>query len=80
MVMVRKGKQRGNIPGVGRIMGEKGKNTIFIDEPRGTYTNIEIDEIREEAKRTRRELELLRMVVRSDEWMSKMLTQLESQP
>ncbi|GKF66742.1 hypothetical protein Tco_0193259 [Tanacetum coccineum] len=36
--------------------------------------------IKEEAKRTRMELELLRRVVRTDDRMSQMLTQFESQP
>ncbi|GKA63061.1 hypothetical protein Tco_0762580, partial [Tanacetum coccineum] len=39
-----------------------------------------IDEIKEDGKRLRKELELLRSVVRSDDRSSQMLTQLESQP
>ncbi|GJX24989.1 hypothetical protein Tco_0231285 [Tanacetum coccineum] len=42
------------------VLAGHGRNAIFIDEPRGTYTDAEIDEIKEEAKRTRRELDLLR--------------------
>ncbi|GJV46915.1 hypothetical protein Tco_1437127 [Tanacetum coccineum] len=80
MAMVRKGKQCEHIHGVGRDLTGLGRNAIFIDEPRGTYTNPEIDEIKEEVKRTRRELELLRRVVRTDDRMSQMLTQFESQP
>ncbi|GKF47908.1 hypothetical protein Tco_0141159 [Tanacetum coccineum] len=68
--MVIKGKQRGYIPGVGRSLAGKGKTAIFADEPRGTYIDVEIDEMlasraktideaKEEAKRTRRDLELL---------------------
>ncbi|GJZ53132.1 hypothetical protein Tco_0608017, partial [Tanacetum coccineum] len=79
MAMVRKGKQGRHIPRVGRVLAEKGKTTIFIEEPRSTYTNTEIDEIKEEAKRTRRELDLLRRVISSDDRISQMLTQLESQ-
>ncbi|GKD69740.1 hypothetical protein Tco_1323830 [Tanacetum coccineum] len=50
LVLVRKGKQRGYIPEVGRDK--------TIDEPK------------EEANQTRRELELLRRVVTSDDRMS----------
>ncbi|GJT79302.1 hypothetical protein Tco_1053644 [Tanacetum coccineum] len=57
--------------------------------PRGMYIDAEIDkmlssgdkmidEAKEEAKRTRRELELLRRVVRFDDQMSQLLTQLGS--
>ncbi|GJW30501.1 hypothetical protein Tco_0047376 [Tanacetum coccineum] len=57
--------------------------------PRGMYIDAEIDEMltsrdkmideaKEEAKRTRRELELLRGVVRFDDQMSQLLTQLGS--
>ncbi|GKA17172.1 hypothetical protein Tco_0697009 [Tanacetum coccineum] len=61
IAMVRKGKKRGHIPGVSRVLTGKGKTAIFIDEPRGTYIDAEIDEIKEEAKlKPRRELDLLR--------------------
>ncbi|GKF11707.1 hypothetical protein Tco_0049633, partial [Tanacetum coccineum] len=70
MATVRKSKQRGHIPGVDRVLAGQGRDTIFIDEPRGTYTDAEIDEIKEDGKRLRKELELLRRVVRSDDRMS----------
>ncbi|GJY53027.1 hypothetical protein Tco_0444691 [Tanacetum coccineum] len=79
MAMDRKGKQREHIHRVGRVLAGKGRNVIFIDKPRGTYTDVDVDELKEEAKRTRRELQLLRTVVRSDDRMSEMLIQLESQ-
>ncbi|GJY08362.1 hypothetical protein Tco_0375416 [Tanacetum coccineum] len=49
-------------------------------KPRGTYTDADVDELKEDSKRLRKELELLRRVVRSDDRMSQLLTQLESQP
>ncbi|GJV13082.1 hypothetical protein Tco_1354623 [Tanacetum coccineum] len=79
MAMVRKGKRRGHIPGVGRVLAEQGRDAISINEPRGTYTDVDVDELKEEAKRTRRELELRRRVIRSDDRMSQMYKQLESQ-
>ncbi|GJS67647.1 hypothetical protein Tco_0682211 [Tanacetum coccineum] len=71
MAIVRKGKQRGHIPGVGRVLAGQGRDAISIDEPRGTYA--EIDEIKEHGKRLRKELELLRRVVKSDDRMSQLL-------
>nr|GFA16037.1 hypothetical protein [Tanacetum cinerariifolium] len=52
------------------VLAGKIKSAIFADQPRGTYTNTEIDEMlaskdkiveeaKEKAKRQRRELELL---------------------
>ncbi|GKA86440.1 hypothetical protein Tco_0808151 [Tanacetum coccineum] len=43
LVMVRKGKQRGHIPGIGRVVARKGKTAIFADQPRGTYTDAGMD-------------------------------------
>ncbi|GJU27268.1 reverse transcriptase domain-containing protein [Tanacetum coccineum] len=71
LAMVRKGKQRWHIPRIGRKVVGKGKTLIFDDQPRGTYTDDEIDdmlasrdnvvkEYKEEAKRQRREIDLLR--------------------
>nr|GEX67555.1 auxilin-like protein [Tanacetum cinerariifolium] len=58
------------------VMAEKGK-TVEIDEMLASRDKT-IDEAKEEAKRTRRELELLRRVVRSDDRMSQLLTRLGS--
>nr|GEV39541.1 hypothetical protein [Tanacetum cinerariifolium] len=79
MVVVRKGKQRGHIPGVGRVLVGQDRDAIFINEPRVTYTDADVDEIIEDNKRLKKELDLLRTVVRSDDRMSLLLTQLESQ-
>ncbi|GJX56028.1 hypothetical protein Tco_0285925 [Tanacetum coccineum] len=83
------GKQRGHIPEVSRVLARNGTTAIFGYQPRGMYIDAEIDEMltsrdkmideaKEEAKRTRRELELLRGVVRFDDQMSQLLTQLGS--
>ncbi|GJX72937.1 hypothetical protein Tco_0311532 [Tanacetum coccineum] len=37
MAMVRKGKHRGHIPGVGRVLAGQSKDAIFVNEPRGAY-------------------------------------------
>ncbi|GJS27573.1 hypothetical protein Tco_0488193 [Tanacetum coccineum] len=88
--MVRKGKQRGHIPGVGRQVAEKGKTHIFGSQPRGTYIDSKIDDMlasrdkvldaaKEEAKRQKRKINLLRRVVMSNDQKSQLLTQLGSQ-
>ncbi|GJW71960.1 hypothetical protein Tco_0128877 [Tanacetum coccineum] len=68
----------------------KSKDEAWVQYPRGTYIDAEIDEMlasraktideaKEEAKRTRRDLELLMRVVTSDTGCPNCLTQLGSQ-
>ncbi|GJR43959.1 hypothetical protein Tco_1312062 [Tanacetum coccineum] len=52
---------------------------MSINKPRGTYIDTDVDEIKEDSKRIRKELNLLRKVARSDDRVSQLLTQLESQ-
>nr|GEX72066.1 hypothetical protein [Tanacetum cinerariifolium] len=78
MAMVRKGKQREHIPGVGRVLAGQGRDAISINEPRCTHTHVDVNEVKEDNKRLRKELAMLR-TVRSDDRMSQLLTQLESQ-
>ncbi|GJX76227.1 hypothetical protein Tco_0323038 [Tanacetum coccineum] len=79
MVMVRKGRQWGHILGVGRVLAGHGTDAISINEPRCMHTDADIDEVKEDNKRLRKELSLLRSVVKSDNRMSQLFTQLESQ-
>nr|GEU82192.1 hypothetical protein [Tanacetum cinerariifolium] len=58
--------------------GQKARDTISINEPRGTYTDADVDKIKEDNKRVRKELDLLRTVVRSDDRISQLLKQPES--
>nr|GFA58408.1 hypothetical protein [Tanacetum cinerariifolium] len=38
MAMVRRGKQRGHIPGVGRVLAGKGKDILDVSVPRCNHT------------------------------------------
>ncbi|GKA51673.1 hypothetical protein Tco_0744869 [Tanacetum coccineum] len=79
MAMVCRGKQRGHIPGVGRVLAGQGRDVISINEPRCTHNDAYVDEVKVENKRLRKELNMLRTVVSSDDQMSQLLMQLESQ-
>ncbi|GJR38133.1 hypothetical protein Tco_1213817 [Tanacetum coccineum] len=79
MAMVRKGKQQGHISGVGRVLAGQGRDAISINEPRCRHTHADVDKVKEDNKRLRQELVMLRMVIKSDDRMSQLLTQLESQ-
>ncbi|GJW83337.1 hypothetical protein Tco_0156482 [Tanacetum coccineum] len=74
MAMVRKGKPRGNILGVGRVLARQGRDAISINKPRGAYTDVDVNELKDDNKWLRKELAMLRTVVRSDNRMSQLLT------
>nr|GEU69165.1 hypothetical protein [Tanacetum cinerariifolium] len=82
--------ERGHILGIGRQVAGLGKTSIFSSQPRGTYSQLEIDDMlaeRDQAhvaanpqvKAQKRELEELRSVVKSDPRMAELLSQLGSQ-
>ncbi|GJV38621.1 EF-hand domain pair containing protein [Tanacetum coccineum] len=79
MAMVHQGKQQGHIPGVGRVLVGQGRGIISINEPRCTHTDADVDEVKEENKKLRKKLNMLMTVVKSDDRMSQLLTQLQSQ-
>nr|GEV94512.1 hypothetical protein [Tanacetum cinerariifolium] len=62
-----------------RMRREFNRNVISNNETRYTHTDINVNEVKEDNKQLRKELTMLRTVIRSDEWMSQLLTQLESQ-
>ncbi|GKB54183.1 hypothetical protein Tco_0904936, partial [Tanacetum coccineum] len=78
MAMVCRGKQQRHILGVGRVLARQGRGVISINEPRCTHTNADVDEVKEENKKLRKELNMLMTVVRSDDQMSQLLMQLQS--
>nr|GEX87333.1 hypothetical protein [Tanacetum cinerariifolium] len=84
--MVMKGKHRGHIPEKGRQVSRQGKTLIFGSQPRGAYSQLEIDDMLAErdnmlavanihVKAQRQELEELRSVVKSDPRMAELLNQ-----
>nr|GEV43214.1 hypothetical protein [Tanacetum cinerariifolium] len=72
MAMVRKGKKCAHILGVGRVLEGQGRDAISINESWGAYTYTGVVEVKEDNKRLRKELDMLRTVVRSDDWMSQL--------
>ncbi|GJU89915.1 hypothetical protein Tco_1302338 [Tanacetum coccineum] len=53
MAMVRKGKQRGHIYGVGKVLSGQGRDVISINEPRCTHS-ANVDEVKAENKKLRK--------------------------
>ncbi|GJV65718.1 hypothetical protein Tco_1476546 [Tanacetum coccineum] len=78
MVIVRKGKQRGHIPGVGRVLAGRDKDVLDVPEPRCNHT-FDVDELKRNNKQLKKQMDMIMKVVRSDDKMSQLLTQLQSQ-
>ncbi|GKC31178.1 hypothetical protein Tco_1038472 [Tanacetum coccineum] len=78
MAIVRQGEQRRHILGVGRVLAGHGRDVLAIPEPRCTHT-VDVDEVKKTNKQLRKEIDMLMKVVRSDDKMSQLLSQLQSQ-
>ncbi|GJZ39993.1 hypothetical protein Tco_0586556, partial [Tanacetum coccineum] len=90
LVMVIKGKQWGHIAGRGRKLAGISKSEVFSSQPQGTYTQPRIDqmlqerdervvEVAREAKATRRELNKVMFVLRSNPQWAELVSQILSQ-
>ncbi|GJS08890.1 hypothetical protein Tco_0365686 [Tanacetum coccineum] len=77
MAIVRKGKQRGYIPGVGRVLPRQG--TIIPPPPPCTHSS-DVVKLKKREKVLTRQVNMFMKLFRSDDKFSQMLTQLESQP
>ncbi|GJT45424.1 hypothetical protein Tco_0954139 [Tanacetum coccineum] len=77
MAIVRGGKQRGHIPGVGRVL--PGQGTVIPPPPPCTHTS-DVVKLKKSEKRLTRQVNMFMKLFRSDDKFSQMLTQLESQP
>nr|GEZ98725.1 hypothetical protein [Tanacetum cinerariifolium] len=71
-------KQRGHILGVGRVLAGRGRDILMSPEPRCTHT-ADVDELKRTNKQLKKQMDMIMKVVRSDDKMSQLLTQLQSQ-
>ncbi|GJZ30478.1 hypothetical protein Tco_0575525 [Tanacetum coccineum] len=78
MAIVRRGKQRGHMPGLGRVLAGRGRDVLVSPEPRCTHT-ADVDELKRTNKRLKKQMDMIMKVVRRDDKMSQLLTQLQSQ-
>nr|GEV71073.1 hypothetical protein [Tanacetum cinerariifolium] len=77
MAIVRGGKQRGHIPGVGWVL--PGQRTVIPPPSQGTHL-ADIDRLKKREKLLTKEVNMFKRLFRSGDRFSHMLTQLESQP
>nr|GEY76809.1 hypothetical protein [Tanacetum cinerariifolium] len=71
------GKQRGHIPGVGRVLSRHG---TVIPPPSQSTHSVDITRLKKREKRLTKQVNMFMRLFRSDEKFSQMLKQLESQP
>ncbi|GKA96851.1 hypothetical protein Tco_0818946 [Tanacetum coccineum] len=77
MAIVRRGKQRGHIPGVGRIL--PGRGTVIPPSPPCTHSS-DVAMLKKREKTLTKQVNMFMKIFRSDDKFSQMLTQLESHP
>nr|GFA23641.1 hypothetical protein [Tanacetum cinerariifolium] len=77
MAIVRGGKQRWHIPGVGRVLPRQG---TVIPPPSQSTHSADIARLKNREKWLTKQVNMFMRLFRSDDKFSQMLTQLESQP
>ncbi|GJQ94845.1 hypothetical protein Tco_0005984 [Tanacetum coccineum] len=77
MAIVREGKQRGHISGVGRVL--PGQGTVIPPPPPCTHSS-DVAKLKKSEKLLTKQVNMFMKLFRSDDKFSQMLTQLESQP
>ncbi|GKF49698.1 hypothetical protein Tco_0142949, partial [Tanacetum coccineum] len=78
MAMVREGKQRGHIPGVGRVLAGRGKDVLDVTVPRCNHTS-DVNELKRSNKQLQKQIDMITMAMSSDDRYSQLFTQLQSQ-
>ncbi|GJS54887.1 hypothetical protein Tco_0628249 [Tanacetum coccineum] len=77
MAIVRGGKQRGHIPGVGRVL--PGQGTVIPPPSQSTHST-DIARLKKREKQLTKQVNMFMRLFRSDDKFSQMLNQFESQP
>ncbi|GJY42074.1 hypothetical protein Tco_0429344 [Tanacetum coccineum] len=77
MAIVRGGKQRGHIPGVGRVL--PGQGTVIPPPSQSTHSS-DVAKLKKREKLLTKQVNMFIKLFRSDDKFFQMLTQLESQP
>nr|GEY98501.1 hypothetical protein [Tanacetum cinerariifolium] len=78
MAMVRRSKQRGHIPDVGRFLAGRGKDVLEVLVPRRNH-NSDVDEFKRSNKQLQKQIDMITKAMSSYNRYSKLFTQLQSQ-
>ncbi|GKA80824.1 hypothetical protein Tco_0787516 [Tanacetum coccineum] len=77
MAIIRRGKQWGHMPGVGRVL--PGQGTVISPPPPCTHCS-DVAKLKKREKVLTKQVNMFMKLFRSNDRFSQMLTQLESQP
>nr|GEW29130.1 hypothetical protein [Tanacetum cinerariifolium] len=77
--LARKGKQRGHLPGVGRVLPGRATNVLNPPPPQCTHNSADVEKLKKKNKHLTKQVNLIKLF-RSDDKFSQMLNQYESSP
>ncbi|GJR38788.1 hypothetical protein Tco_1214472 [Tanacetum coccineum] len=78
IAMVCGGKQRGHIPGVGRVLAGRGKDVLGVPAPRCNHT-FDVNELKRSNKQLQKHIDMITRAMSSNDMYSQLFTQLKSQ-
>ncbi|GJS40669.1 hypothetical protein Tco_0565712 [Tanacetum coccineum] len=79
MAIVRKGKQRGHLPGVGRVLPGCATDGC-PPPPKSTIDPADVEKLKKSNKSLTKQVKMMMRLFRSDDKFSQMFTQFESSP
>nr|GEY06845.1 hypothetical protein [Tanacetum cinerariifolium] len=78
--LARKGKQRGHLPGVGRVLSERATDVLSPPPPQCTHNSVDVEKLKKKNKYLTKQVILMIKLFRSGDKFSHMLNQYESSP
>ncbi|GJS43698.1 RNA-directed DNA polymerase, eukaryota [Tanacetum coccineum] len=81
--LARKGKQRGHLPGVGRVLPGRARDVLIPPPPpppQCTHNSGDVEKLKKKNKYLTKQVNLMMKLFRSDDKFSQMLTQYKSTP
>ncbi|GKE84556.1 hypothetical protein Tco_1558298, partial [Tanacetum coccineum] len=78
--LARKGKQRGHLPGVGRVLPRRATDVLIPPPPQCTHNSGDVEKLKKKNKYLTKQVNLMMKLFRSDEKFSQMLNQYELTP
>ncbi|GKF02428.1 hypothetical protein Tco_0029351 [Tanacetum coccineum] len=78
--LARKGKQRGHLPGVGRVLPGRATYVLSPPPPQCTHNSADVKKLKKKNKHLTKQVNLMMKLFRSDDKFSHMLNQYESSP
>ncbi|GJS72663.1 hypothetical protein Tco_0705504 [Tanacetum coccineum] len=79
MAIVRKGKQRGHLPGVGRVLSGRATDGC-PPPPQSTVDPADVEKLKKSNKSLTKQVKMMMRIFRSDDKFSQMFDQFESSP